>query len=109
MSPSRRVPPPGTDWRLVDIWYDEMTAALVECYGAWVVGWPYSVEMEEIAGRSRIPAWRREHPPITTPSEVPAGAADLARLIHGMTAATHRRWLRQRVAVGGVLDDAEIR
>ncbi len=76
LPPADRVPPPGTDWRLVDIWYDEMTAALVESYGPWAVGWPYSVEMVDTAEHGRIPAWRQEHPPITVPGEVLAGIAD---------------------------------
>ncbi|BCJ75002.1 hypothetical protein CS0771_45460 [Catellatospora sp. IY07-71] len=76
LPPADRVPAPGTDWRLVDFWYDEMTAALVDSYGPWVVGWPYRVEMEDTAEYGRIPAWRQENPPITAPGEVLAGIAD---------------------------------
>ncbi len=97
LPPAERVPPPGTDWRLVSIWYDEMTVALVECYGSWVVGWPYSVGMENYADRGRIAVWRCEHPQITTPGDTLAGIADAVvawhELLVELTTDPHARFV----------------
>ncbi|MEU6076729.1 hypothetical protein [Micromonospora sp. NPDC047074] len=76
LPPAAEVPPAGTDWRLTDFWYDRMTAALVERLGVWVVGWPYTVEMEDHQDRGVIPVWRTGRPPVTTPAETLARFAD---------------------------------
>ncbi|WP_157545728.1 hypothetical protein [Hamadaea tsunoensis] len=75
LPPAADVPPPGTDWRLVDIWYDRITAALVQRYGDWAVGWAYTVEMTDTAEHGLIPCWRSVAPVITTADEVLAGIA----------------------------------
>jgi hypothetical protein len=69
LPPAAEVPPAGTDWRLVDFWYDRMTAALVERLGDWVVGWRYTVAMEDFRDRGVIPVWRTERPEVTTPAD----------------------------------------
>ncbi|GAA1552550.1 hypothetical protein GCM10009827_086580 [Dactylosporangium maewongense] len=48
LPPAADVPPAGTDWRLVDLWYDRMTQALIEHLGDWVVSWWYTVAMEDV-------------------------------------------------------------
>lgn len=75
LPPAARIPPPGADWRLVDIWYDDMTAALVEHYGPWVVGWPCSLSMENSADHGQIAVWHYEPPPITTTGRTLAAIA----------------------------------
>ncbi|WP_208811277.1 hypothetical protein [Micromonospora echinofusca] len=66
----------GTDWRLVDFWYDRMTEALVAHLGDWVVGWRYTVAMENYQDRGVIPLWRAQRPEVTTPGETLARLAD---------------------------------
>ncbi|MEV4134200.1 hypothetical protein AB0J72_18765 [Dactylosporangium sp. NPDC049742] len=68
LPPAADVPPAGTDWRLVDIWYDRMTRALVEHLGDWVVCWWYTVAMEDVQGRGPVPVWRAERPAVTAPT-----------------------------------------
>jgi hypothetical protein len=58
LPPAAEMPPAGTDWRLVDLWYDRMTAALVERWGDWVVGWDHTVTMEDHLHYGVIPLWR---------------------------------------------------
>lgn len=69
LPPAAEVPPAGGDWRLIDFWYDRMTEALVEHLGVWVVGWWYTVAMEDYQDRGVIPVWRAERPAVTTPDE----------------------------------------
>lgn len=69
LPPAAEVPRAGTDWRLTDLWYDRMTAVLVERLGDWVVGWRYTVAMEDYRDRGVIPIWRAGRPPVTTPAE----------------------------------------
>ena len=69
LPPAADVPPAGTDWRLIDFWYDRMTEALVEHLGNWVVGWWYTVAMEDYQDRGVIPVWRAGRPAVTTPDE----------------------------------------
>ncbi|MGC4790601.1 hypothetical protein ACLQ22_22575 [Micromonospora sp. DT178] len=76
LPPAAEVPPAGTDWRLVAFWYDRMTAAMVERLGDWVVGWWYTVAMEDYRDRGVIPVWRAERPPVTTPAETLTRIAD---------------------------------
>jgi hypothetical protein len=76
LPPAAEVPPADTDWRLIDFWYDRMTAALVERLGDWVVGWWYSVAMEDFKDRGVIPIWRAERPAVTTPAETLTRIAD---------------------------------
>ena len=47
LPPAAEVPRAGTDWRLIEFWYDRMTEALVEHLGDWVVGWWHTVAMED--------------------------------------------------------------
>ena len=75
LGPASRVPGPGTDWRLESIWFDELTAALVERYGQWAVGWEYSVAVQDVPGRGEVPVWRCERPPLATSGEVLDGVA----------------------------------
>ncbi|MBL7254202.1 hypothetical protein [Paractinoplanes lichenicola] len=69
LPPAADVPPPGTDWRLADFWWDRMTAALVERLGPWAVGWQHTVELEDYQDRGVIPIWRDVWLTITTPAE----------------------------------------
>src|SRR5690349_22237823 len=69
LPPAAEVPPADADWRLIDFWYDRMTAALVERVGAWVVGWQHTVAMEDYRDRGVIPIWRAQRPGVTTPAE----------------------------------------
>jgi hypothetical protein len=77
LPPAAEVPPAGADWRLTDFWYDRMTEALVERLGAWVVGWGYTVAMEDFHDQGVIPVWRVERPPVTTSAETLTRMADL--------------------------------
>src|SRR5690349_16246043 len=36
-------PAPGADWRLIDLWLENVTVGLVEEYGRWAVGWRWSI------------------------------------------------------------------
>jgi hypothetical protein len=81
LPPAAEVPPAGTEWQLTDFWYDRLTAALVERLGAWVVGWGYTVAMEEYEGRV-IPVWRMDRPPVTTPAETLTRFADAVVAFH---------------------------
>jgi hypothetical protein len=76
LPPAADIPPAGADWRLTDFWYDRMTAALAERLGDWVVGWWYSVAMEDYQDRGVISPWRAERPPVTTPAETLTRLAD---------------------------------
>ncbi|HTJ33765.1 MAG TPA: hypothetical protein VL738_11085, partial [Dactylosporangium sp.] len=76
LPPAAEVPPAGTEWQLVGLWFDRMTAALAEHLGDWVVGWPYTVAMEEYQDRGLIPIWRSEHATVTTPAETLTRLAD---------------------------------
>lgn len=82
LPPASEVPPAGTDWQLIDFWYDQMTEALVEHLGAWVVGWWYTVAMEDYQDRGVIPVWRAERPAVTTPDETLARLADAVAAWH---------------------------
>ncbi|GAA3778388.1 hypothetical protein GCM10022225_77860 [Plantactinospora mayteni] len=82
LPPAADVPPPGTDWRLTDFWYDRMTEALVEHLGDWVVGWWYTVAMEDHQDRGVIPLWRARRPPVTTPEETLTRIADAVLAWH---------------------------
>ncbi|MBL6280100.1 hypothetical protein JMF97_28460 [Micromonospora fiedleri] len=82
LPPAAEVPPAGADWRLIDFWYDRMTEALVEHLGAWVVGWWYTVAMEDYQDRGVIPVWRAERPPVTTPDETLTRLADAVAAWH---------------------------
>ncbi len=76
LPPAAEVPLAGADWRLTDFWYDRMTAALVERLGDWVVGWRYTVAMEDFRDRGVIPVWRAERPSVTTPADALTRLAD---------------------------------
>ncbi|GIF47193.1 hypothetical protein DFJ67_7182 [Asanoa ferruginea] len=69
LPPAAEVPQAGTDWRLADFWWDRMTAAMVERFGAWAVGWQHTVVMEDYPGRGVIPIWCDVELTITTPAE----------------------------------------
>jgi hypothetical protein len=84
LPPAAEIPPAGTDWRLTDFWTDRMTAALVERLGGWVVGWPYTVAMEDYQDRGVIPVWRAGQLPVTTPSETLGRIADAVVAWHDL-------------------------
>ncbi|MFD0597263.1 hypothetical protein ACFQZ4_37420 [Catellatospora coxensis] len=69
LPPAAEVPQPGADQWLVDFWYDRMTEALVGHLGDWVVGWWYTLAMEDFQDRGVIPVWRGHRPPVTTPDQ----------------------------------------
>ncbi|MBM2614966.1 hypothetical protein JIG36_05255 [Actinoplanes sp. LDG1-06] len=64
LPPAAEVPPAGTDWRLTDFWYDQLTRALADRLGIWVAGWRYTSATDATG-----PYWRAERPPVTTPEE----------------------------------------
>lgn len=85
LPPAAEVPPAGADWRLADIWWDRMTAALVERLGAWAVGWQHTVVMEDEPGHGVIPIWWRVELPITTPAETLSRLAQALVAWHELT------------------------
>ncbi|WP_203715188.1 hypothetical protein [Asanoa siamensis] len=75
LPPAADVPPADADWRLVSFWFDRMTEALIDRLGDWVVGWPYTIAMEDYRGRGVVPVWRSAARLVTTPEETLARLA----------------------------------
>jgi hypothetical protein len=84
LPPAAEIPPAGTDRRIIDFWYDRMTAALVERLGDWVVGWWHTLAMEDYQDRGVVPVWRFAHPPVTTPAETLTRIADAVVAWHSL-------------------------
>ncbi|MFC7247592.1 hypothetical protein ACFQO7_34450 [Catellatospora aurea] len=50
------LPSPGADWRLRELWLENISAGLVGRYGRWVVGWRWSVGEGDLDG-GPVGAW----------------------------------------------------
>lgn len=44
------LPSPGADWRLRDLWLENVSAGLVDRYGRWAAGWRWSVGEGDLDG-----------------------------------------------------------
>jgi hypothetical protein len=68
------VPAEHADWRLIDLWLETVTHALIEQYGIWVVGWRWSIGEGDLDG-GVVGAWCCGRHSITTPEATRAAIA----------------------------------
>jgi hypothetical protein len=69
----------GADWRLTDLWRDEVTLRLVDRYGRWAVGWCWGIGESDLDG-GPVSSWccYRDAAlrPETIPATIPAALAE---------------------------------
>jgi hypothetical protein len=107
LPPAAEVPPAGSDWRLTGFWYDRMTAALVERFGVWVVGWGHTVALEDVPGTGIMPVWQVLRAPVTTPAEtldrIAEGVVAWSGFVAGIP--TPEAWLALRASTFKIRED----
>ncbi|MEV6964011.1 hypothetical protein AB0M47_02770 [Hamadaea sp. NPDC051192] len=60
------IPSPRADWRLRDLWLENVSAGLVERYGRWAVGWRWSLGEGDLDG-GPVGSWCCFGHSVTTP------------------------------------------
>jgi hypothetical protein len=70
------LPTPETDWRLRDLWLENLTLGLVDRHGLWAVGWRWSNGEADLDG-GPVSSWCCFEDSVTTPAATAAtiGAA----------------------------------
>jgi hypothetical protein len=80
--PASDVPSSEADWRLLHLWQERVTTALVGRYGRWAVGWCWAVGESDFDG-GVVTAWCCLEDSITTPEETLARVAAALVEWHG--------------------------
>ncbi|GAA0928934.1 hypothetical protein GCM10009558_107580 [Virgisporangium aurantiacum] len=64
-------PAPRADWRLQDLWLENLTSGLVDRYGPWAAGWRWSVGEGDLDG-GPVGSWCCFGHSVTTPEATAA-------------------------------------
>ncbi|MFD8497433.1 hypothetical protein [Amycolatopsis sp. NPDC059657] len=68
---SAELPSPDADWRLADLWLEQVTTSLIDRYGLWTVGWRWSVGEGDLDG-GPVGSWCCFSDSVTTPEATAA-------------------------------------
>jgi hypothetical protein len=99
-------PAPEADWRLVDLWEEQVTAGLVDRYGQWVVGWRWGIGETDLDG-GPVAAWCCLGHSAPTPEAAAASIAASLVEWHGWLAELAERFHRFLPLPAGDLDGWE--
>ncbi|BAL88295.1 hypothetical protein AMIS_30750 [Actinoplanes missouriensis 431] len=100
------LPAQGADWRLQDLWLENVSIGLTERYGSWAAGWRWSVGEGDLDG-GPVTAWCCLPHSVTSPEETAATVGAALIEWHEWLAETAERFDRFLPLAPGDLDGWE--